>query len=349
MTLQTRELTGLDPWPLSLITGPQKSGKTHQAVAASASPLIDRTFWFAFGEPNPDGFKNIDTGGLGSPRVEPVLYDGTYRGLIGGIQDAVNEPRTDARKPNLIVVDSGTKIWEMIKDMAQAQANKRWLKRNEGKELPEDTEIVISSDLWNTARDRWDGIVNLLLKHDGPAIITARLDHVNVVNAKGDPTGAKVWTIKANKSLPSEVDAIIEVSGRNRTKLTGVRSSLIDVHPDDHHQFPDFSFDAFWRKLGLADNAVGVRDYVTSTGAESQDNDEYVVAARKAIFDQLRNLAVEYRVPLAFFAQRWEETYKHPIEQTADIGALELFRDDAASKLKARAEAARAKQMGAVA
>lgn len=338
MTLKTRELTGLDPWPLSLITGPQKAGKTHQAVAASASPLVDRTFWFSFGEPNPDGFKNIDTGGLGQPRVEPVLYDGTYRGLMGGLQDAVNEPRRDPRKPNLIVVDSGTKIWEMIKDMAQAQANKRWLKRNEGKELPEDVEVVISSDLWNTARDRWDGIVNLLLKHDGPAIITARLDHVNVVNAKGDPTGQKVWTIKANKSLPSEVDAIIEVSGRNRTKITGVRSSLIEVHPDDHHQFPDFSFDAFWRKLGFADGAIGVRDYVTSTGAESQERDEQVIAQRKALLDELQAIAAHFRFHVSYIAQDWEKTYKHPIEQTADIGALELFRDDVLSRLKARAE-----------
>jgi len=280
-----------------------------------------------------------------------VQYDGTYRALLDGVRDAVNEPRRESNKPHLIVVDSGTKLWEMIKDMAQAKANQRWLNRkgNEGKELPEEG-AVISGDLWNTARDRWDGIVNLLLAHNGPAIITARLDNVNVVNAKGDPTGEKIWKVQAHKSLPSEVDAIIEVNGRNKTHITGVRSALFHGDPSDSTRFPDFSFDAFWRKLGFADNPAGVRDYVSTTGEKSQAHDDYVISRRGEILAEIEALAMQYRVPLAFFGQRWAETYNHTIDATSDIGALELFRDDAAARLRARADAARAKQqMGSAA
>lgn len=338
MTLQTRPPTGLDPWPFSLVTGTPKSGKTHVAAVASASPLIDRTFWFTYGEPAPDGFSTIKTD-QGPTRFEIVQYDGTYRGLLSVMQEALTMPRENG-KPHLWVLDSGTKLWEMIKDMAQAQANNRWAKKNPDKDVPEDG-VTISSDLWNTARDRWDGIVNLMLAHDGPSIITARLDHVNAVNGKGDPTGEKIWKIQSHKTLPFEVDAIVELTGRNKTHITGVRSSRYNADPNDVNRFPEFTFDAFWRKLGFADSAAGVRDQIMSTGVESQARDDLVIARRGELLNDLREIAVKYRFQLGYIAQKWTEEHGTPIEQTADIGALELFRDDVVTRLKARAETSR--------
>lgn len=340
MTLQTRPPTGLDPWPLTLMTGTRKSGKTHQAAAASASPLIDRTFWFTYGEPQPDGFSTIDTG-IGAPtRFEIVYYDGTIPGLVGAMQDAAAVENPTPGRPHLWVLDSGTKVWETIKDMAQATADRRWLNRdtNKGKELPEGG-AVISGDLWNLARDRWNRIVNMMLEHNGPSIITARLDNVNAVNTKGDPTGEKIWKIQSHKTLPFECDAIVELMGRDQINITGVRSSRFNGQPGDVTRFPDFTMDAFWRKLGFADSAAGVRDYVTSTGAESQDRDEFIVTRREALLAELMEIATHYRFHVSYIAQDWAKTYKHPIEQTSDIGALELFRDDVVSRLKARAEA----------
>lgn len=333
MALITRKPTGLDPWPLALVTGVQKSGKTHIAAEASASPLIDRTFWFTMGEDAPDGFLNIQTK-YGAPRLEIVKYDGTLRGLYGAMQEARNEP-TPNGKPHMWALDSGTKLWNLLTDMAQEQANKRWAKRetNKNKEIPEDG-ITISTDLWTTAKDRWRGIVDLMRANPGPSIITARLDHVNVVNAKGDPTGDKVWKIQAEKSLPFEVDAIVELRSLGETYITGVRSSRYHADPRAVTRFPDFTMDTFWRKLGFADTAAGVRDHVSSTGAESQARDDLVIAKRKELLSGLMELARQYRVTAAQIGRRWVETYGHPIDQTSDIGALELFVDDCRARFE---------------
>lgn len=333
MTLKTRPLTGLDPWPFALVTGVQKSGKTHIAAEASASPLIGRTFWFTQGEDAPDGFLNIPTK-YGAPRVEVALYDGTYRGLYGAMLEARGEATVDG-KPNLWVLDSGTKFWNLLTDMAQDQANKRWAKRdaNKNKEIPEDG-ITISTDLWTTAKDRWKSVIDMMRLNPGPSIITARLENVNVVNAKGDPTGEKIWKIQAEKNLAYEVDAIVELRDRGETYITGVRSSRYHADPKAVTRFPDFTMDEFWRKLGFADNAAGIREHVTSTGPESQARDELVIAQRRELLGALRELATKYRVTAAAIGREWTKAHGHPIEQTSDIGSLELFVDDCRTRFQ---------------
>ena len=54
MTLTTRKPTGLPAWPILLIAGVPKAGKSYACAAASASPLVGRTLWVPVGEDDPD-------------------------------------------------------------------------------------------------------------------------------------------------------------------------------------------------------------------------------------------------------------------------------------------------------
>jgi hypothetical protein len=183
MALTTRQPTGLPSWPILLIAGVEKAGKSWACAEASSSDLIDRTLWIGVGEDDPDEY-----GAIPGARFEIVEHDGTYRAILGAIEAARNEP-TPNGKPHLIVLDSATRLWDLLCDSAQAEANRRAARKaqQQNRRAP-DADVPISMDLWNVAKSRWGHILDALRDHQGPVILTARLDEVTVVNDKGDPT-----------------------------------------------------------------------------------------------------------------------------------------------------------------
>lgn len=322
--LQTRKPSGMPPWPILLLAGVEKAGKTYAAAEASASDLISRTLWVGVGEDDPDEY-----GSLGD--FEIVVHDGTYRSLIDTLKQAVSEPQGD--KPTLLVLDSGTRLWALLSDMAQVEANRRWKARdsNKNKPIPEDG-ISINMDLWNVAKSRWQNIIDLLRQHQGPSIITARLEQTTVVNAKGDPTKDKMWKVQAEKGLPFDVGVIVEMHARDEAYLTGVRS-LRFIAKKARTPYPGFTVDDLWRKLGLAEGA-GERVHTSATGEESVSADDRITEARKALLDSIRDTLDGDNQAIGQVAMQWLSDYDHPITSTSDLGALELLRDDLVAKRK---------------
>lgn len=235
--LRTRRPTGKPSWPIVLLAGAEKAGKSWACAQASASDLIGRTLWIGLGEDDPDEYANVP-----GADFEIVEHDGTYRGFLTAVRAAVAEPRVDG-KPNLIVWDSATRGWNLICDMAQDAANER--ARRKGKATDE---ADISMDLWNTATQRWVNIMDVLREHDGPVLITARLDEVTVMSG-GKPTTDKMLKVQAQKSLPYDVGAVVEMPERGKTYLKGVRSARLQLA--ERTQIPGFTVDALWRNLGL--------------------------------------------------------------------------------------------------
>lgn len=328
MSLTTRKPTGKPPWPVALIAGVEKAGKSYAAAEASASPLIDRTFWFTQGEDDPDEY-----GALPGARFEIVVYDGTFRDLYLKMKEAAAEPMDPAR-PHLWVLDSATKLWDLISDMAQVEKNRRWAKRQQNNgakaaEVVPGDGLRIDMDLWNVARSRWDGVLELMTKHQGPSIITARLEKKAIVDeATGEPTKFKDWKVLAQKQLPFEVGVVIELHARGEAYLTGVRS--LRFKPEQARTpYPDFTMDDLWRKLGLADaEAVGPRIHVQVTGEQSASADDLIVARRGELLNQLLEVARTARVTAERLAEKWLEEHGHDIRVTTDIGSLELMLDD---------------------
>lgn len=324
MALKTRKPTGKPPWPVVLIAGMQKAGKSYAAAQASASPLIDRTFWFTQGEDDPDEYGLIE-----GARFEIVEYDGTFRDLYLKMKEAAAEPMDPAR-PHLWVLDSGSKLWELISDMAQVEKNRRWqnkqAKYGKSTELPADG-LRIDMDLWNIAKSRWKSILELMVAHQGPSIITARLEKTSVIDDRtGEPTKEKVWKVQAEKNLAFDVGAVVEMHARNDVYLTGVRSLRMKLK-DARTPFPNFTVHELWTKLGLAES-VGQRFHTEATGEKSLAADDLIIARRNELFAQLREVARAAGVTPDRVEARWLEDYGHDIRVTTDLGALELMIDD---------------------
>lgn len=251
MTLKTRQPTGKPPWPIILLAGGEKCGKSYAAAALSASDLVDRTFWIEIGEGSADQY-----GALPGARYEIVEHDGSYPSMLAAAQEAAKVPTRG--KPHAIVVDSMTELWDLLSEEQAAIAAKR-------------NKTTITMDQWNTAKKRWRRFVDALRANTGPVVLTARFEQVTVVEGGKPaeiirPDGSKEpkreWKVRAEKNLGFEVDGIIEIPRPRSYFLNGVRSLKFDVPPGGHLALPgDFTLDGFLRDLGIAGNA-GERTYV---------------------------------------------------------------------------------------
>jgi hypothetical protein len=230
-----RKPTGKPSWPVLLLAGREKAGKSYQAALASSSDLIDRTFWVGFGEQDPDAY-----GAIAGARFEIVEHDGSLNDLRASIQHINSLPAGD--KPHLLVIDSATRIWNTLGDKATFLAVKRGSTDRSG-------EPIVGMDLWNKVTREWLAIMTLVRQHKGPVILTARLDTVTVMDDHGKPTKAKSEKVKGQKDLAYDVDAIVEMPERGIAELTGARSVLFNL--PKRTVLPDFTVDGLWRKLGL--------------------------------------------------------------------------------------------------
>lgn len=276
MPIKTRRPTGIPPWPILLLAGVPKAGKSYASAAASASDLIGRTLWITIGEDEPD-----ELGEIPGADFEIVEHDGTYRGIVQAVHDAVDELRGDT-KPGLIVIDSMTALWGLLSDEAQVTANQRRSRRAGGS----DNEAQITMDLWNVAKKRWYAVVDLLRAHQGPVLLTARLEQVLVMDDRGQPTKDRTWKVQAHKSLPWDVGGIVEMPAPGVAMLTGCRSLRMPVPDGEKRPLPDFTVDGLWRAMGLDDGA-------SKRTHTSVDSDASVAADHAAAADPKRRAVMD--------------------------------------------------------
>lgn len=245
----TRKLTGKPPWPMVLLAGPGKTGKTYAAALAASSALVGRTLWVGVGENDPDEFGVL-------PGVDPdyVPHDGTYRDILAALDECAGELPVDG-KPSLLILDSASRVWDLLCEEQQVEANRRAAVKAKKYNKPiGDEDATITMDQWNTAKQRWAHIMDTLRAHNGPVVITARAEVTTIVDKDGAPTKEKDWKVKAEKSLPFDVDAIVEMHALNDVWLTGVRS-LRYKPTAQRTEYPNFTVEDLWLKMGLADEA----------------------------------------------------------------------------------------------
>lgn len=238
--LATRKPSGVPSWPVVLLAGREKTGKSYHAALASSSALVGRTLWLGFGEKDPDEY-----GAIPGADFEIVEYDGKISGLLEMARAVVAQPSVDGR-PNLVVLDSGTVIWDTLRDKAT------WLAQQRGSVSRTTGEPIVGMDLWNKVTSEWNQLMRTLRAHNGPVIITARMDTVTVMNDQGKPTAAKQDKVKGQRNLAYDVDAIIEMPERGKATLTGARS-VVHKLPErlDIADFDTKGIDWLWRTLGL--------------------------------------------------------------------------------------------------
>lgn len=266
-TLTTRRPTGKPPWPMLLIAGVEKAGKSYSGALLSASDLVDRTFWIEIGEGAADQY-----GSIPGARYEIVEHDGSYTAIANAVHAATRQPRND--RPHAIVIDSITELWDLLSDEAQATANRRArAKAAERKQTAPTGDAQITMDLWNTAKKRWRRVIDDLRVYDGPVVLLARLELVAVMDAKGKPdaSGAREWKVRAEKNLPFECDAIVKMTAPQTAALTGVRSTVLSTPPGEELPLPQFTIDGLLRSLGL--DAAGATSQRSYTAPQVEDVD----------------------------------------------------------------------------
>lgn len=252
MALTTRKPSGLAPWPVVLLAGRPKAGKSYTAALFSASEVIGRTFWIEVGETTADQY-----GAIPGVRYEIVGHDGSYAGIRKAIRDACAEPNEPGR-PNAIVIDSFGKIWELLSDEAQVMANRREAAKaaRQKKPAPDpDADFTVGTDLWNRAKKRWYVLLNELQAFAGPVILLSRLDETTVMSPSGEPTKDKVWKAKAQKDLVFDVDVVMEARAFQEWQLTGVRSVTYQLPKSGTKVIPDFSVEKLLIGLGVTTQA----------------------------------------------------------------------------------------------
>lgn len=232
-TRRTRKPTRKAPWPLVLLAGREKCGKSYTASKFSASDLVDRTFYIEIGEGSADQY-----GAIPGARYEIVEHDGSWADILAAVEWATSQP-TSTNRPHALVLDSMTELWGLLADEQESIAKGR------GK-------ATITMDQWNAAKKRWRKVIDAARKNSGPVIFTARYNEVTVMR-NGKPTMDKEWKVDAEKNLAYEVDAVITWKAPREPHIDGVRTVAFDVPaggitPKD---MEGFSLDVFFRSLNI--------------------------------------------------------------------------------------------------
>lgn len=219
--LRVRKPSGQVAWPMVLVEGAEKVGKTYTALSLSASERVGRTFVFDLGEGTADEYAALGP-------YEVVDHDGTFAGFVEQLRLAAAVPMVDG-KPNVIVVDSVTVLWETIKAWADARA-RRGTKARKALAQDPDADVSIPMNIWTDAADRWGQMIHVLRYAPVVSVLIARGKEVALVDAGGQPvTGKTDYKIEAHKSLPAQVTALVRVEAPGKVRLTGVRSLAVQV------------------------------------------------------------------------------------------------------------------------
>lgn len=220
MALSTRKPTGRVAYPTLIVEGEPKSGKTTAALALSADERIGQTFVFELAEHRADEYASI-----GDFLI--VEHAGSWSSICDQLDAAMAEPEIDG-KPNVIIIDTMSAAWEMLKDQASAMARKS--KRSQ-RILEEDphADIETGHTQWNAVKTKWWSVVNRLIAWPGIVIFVAKAENVTAFEG-GQPTRNTVWSRTLEKGTVFAVDGVVRARFPDTplvTELASLRAGMI--------------------------------------------------------------------------------------------------------------------------
>jgi AAA domain len=228
-TLQTRKPTGAVPWPLILIEGPEKSGKSWAAAVLSASTKVGRTLWLDLNEGAADEY-----GAVPGARYEVIEHDGSWASILGQVAAAKDEASRAAahgEPPVVLIIDSVTAEWDLLKDWASARAAQS---KSNKKKLEDDpaAEVQVPMNLWNDATARHRRLMTILMTFPGIVVMTARGKEVASLDANGRPIeGTKEYKVEGHKTLAYDASVWVRLSRDRAPVVVGARSVHAGIRP----------------------------------------------------------------------------------------------------------------------
>lgn len=314
MAIRTRRPTGIAPWPLVLIEGGEKVGKSYAAAQFTASDRLGQCYWLDLGEGAADEYAQIE-----GANYLIVDHDGTWHDIIGQITE-IHSSAAGSEKPVVLIIDSMTAEWEMLKDWASKRARESKFAQRKLREDP-NAEIKPSMNLWNDAGDRHHHLMRLLMTFPGIVVMTARGKEVAALDGDGKPIpNAKEYRVEGHKTLPFDASVWVRLSRDEPPTMVGCRSVHAGLRPgvDKPRRYPSFTLEhLIFEALKIDPKAAQARELTDLV------SDEIALAnqARSELGEFLRQNKIAYK-PVAerFYAEQGEE-----LETTLDPDAVRGF------------------------
>lgn len=282
--IKTRRPTGAVPWPLILVEGGEKTGKSWAAAEFTADERIGQAYWIDLNEGSADEYAAIP-----GANYLVVDHDGTWSDITGQVE-AIREEAARANKagekPVVLVIDSMTAEWDMLKDWASARAAasnyaRRILARDPNAEIKPDNR------LWNDANGRHNHLMRMLMTFPGIVVMTARGKEVAAMGDDGKPiSGEKDYRVEGQKNIGFDASAWVRLSRTEPPRVVGARSVAHGLRPGIDKPRPAPEFTVAWlvfdilkcdpktarvRDLRQLDSAA---DVTTADADQADDSDD---------------------------------------------------------------------------
>ncbi|GAA4627019.1 hypothetical protein GCM10023196_037590 [Actinoallomurus vinaceus] len=226
---RTHKPSGQVAPPLILLEGGEKAGKSFTTALFTGSERVGTAYWVEFGETTAEEY-----GAIPGADYEIVEHDGTFMDFYGALQWVYRkaaEAKAAGKKPVVLVVDSMSAEWELLRAWA---ANRAKGSRSNRAKLAADpnAEIVISHNLWNDANDRHAMIMSLFRTFPGIVVMIARGKVVTAFSDSGQPIeGKKDYRVEGQSQLGFLASCWIRVSRDEPAQIIGCRKVVGGIRP----------------------------------------------------------------------------------------------------------------------
>lgn len=219
---------------------------THNSWACaelSASARVGRSLWLDLDEGAADEY-----GAVPGARYEVIEHDGSWASILGQVAAAKEnaaEASAKGGKPVVLVIDSVTAEWDLLKDWASARAATSAANRKRLQSDP-NAEVQVSMNLWNDATSRHRRLMTILMTFPGIVVITARGKDVASLDASGRPVeGTKEYKVEGHKTLGYDASVWVRLSRERPPVIVGSRSVHAGIRPgvDRPKEAPGFTLE----------------------------------------------------------------------------------------------------------
>lgn len=287
MTLRTRKPTGVTSWPLILLAGEAKTGKTYSAAQFTGDERIGQSYWIDLGEGCADEY-----GAVPGADYEIVDHNGTWVDIIGQlaeVREVAREALAKGEKPVSLTIDSMTAEWAMLTAWTDARA-RRSKSNRAALESDPDAEIDITTNYWNDANSRHNRLMNILKTFPGIVVLTALETEKTQFGADGRPlkNAPKMARPDAQKRLTADVTVWVRLSLDAPPTIVGMRSVRHTIQPgkDKPKPWPEFTLGKLvFDHLGLAEAQVRNSPVLDADQVMEDEEDvaPSVIEAREAL------------------------------------------------------------------
>jgi hypothetical protein len=315
MTLRLREPSGIPNWPMILLEGPDQVGKSYQAAQFTGSDKVGPAYWLDMSEGIADEYIQVP-----GAKYQIIDHNGTWPDIMDQLAEVVKAAE-GSEKPAVLVVDSMSSVWDMLK----AWTNQRARNSKTGKRIlagDPDAEISPATNLWNDANSRHHQFMNLLAQFPGVVVLTARGKETVAMDKDGRPIpNAKDYSVEANKNLPFRVNAHVRLSRDDPPMVVSFRSATNGRRPgvDKPERYPDFTLE------NLVFDVMGLKSAQTREVTELVTDEQALAdAARVDLGAFIRDHKIAWK-PLA---ERFFREHEDALETTRDAQAIRNLLDE---------------------